>query len=180
MSGLVVLLFPRSHEMASSPRDGEGDLTLRPHGEGLARAGPAKPFFGAALDLKEVATTTTPTMTMTPSPLLRAALTNSAVLSSRSSSLGGGGGSGGFSAPPPQQLDAYLTPQPAALAAELSALAVMGSATTTSTTMPLEVDAARDGAPPEGAPLHLVVKKVRMIAAVARARERERERRRGF
>lgn len=140
----------------SSPRegDGDGDLTLRPHAPpasssgGLAPAGPAKPFFGAALAL-DLANVTTPTTmndaTAAPSPLLRAALKSS-------SSQGGGSG-----AMPP--LASYLTPQTAALAAELAALAVMGTGDAPSA--PLEVAAARDGAPPEGAPLHLVVKKVR-------------------
>ena len=140
--------------MASSsfPRDGaDGDLTLRPHaaaapGGGGALAQPAKPFFGEALDLRTATpTTSSDSASIPPSPLLRAALENRA-----SSSLGGSGAS----AP----LTSYLTPQTAALAAELSALAVLG--TGDAPQAPLEVAAARDGAPPEGAPLHLVVKKV--------------------
>jgi len=140
--------------MASSsfPRDGaDGDLTLRPHaaaapGGGGALAQPAKPFFGEALDLRTATpTTSSDSASIPPSPLLRAALANRA-----SSSLGGSGAS----AP----LTSCLTPQTAALAAELSALAVLG--TGDAPQAPLEVAAARDGAPPEGAPLHLVVKKV--------------------
>lgn len=141
--------------MASSsfPRDGaDDDLTLRPHaaapggGAGLA---PAKPFFGEKLDLATTPTTTSldAAAAVPPSPLLRAALTKQAP--PLSSSPGGGSGA---------DLASYLTPQTAALAAELSALAVLG--TGDAPPAPLEVDAARDGAPPEGAPLHLVVKKV--------------------
>ena len=143
--------------MASSsfPRDGaDDDLTLRPHaaapGGGGAGLAPAKPFFGEKLDLATTPTTTSlDAAAIPPSALLRAALTKRAPPLSSSP----GGGSGADS-----PLASYLTPQTAALAAELSALAVLG--TGDAPPAPLEVDAARDGAPPEGAPLHLVVKKV--------------------
>ena len=135
---------------SSSPRDGaDDDLTLRPHAAAAPGGGgdlTPKPFFGEALDLRSLVSS--PTMSLDsvaipPSPLLRAALRNHAA-----SSLGAA----------EDPLVSNLTPQTAALAAELSALAVMG--TGDAPPAPLEVDAARDGAPPEGAPLHLVVKKV--------------------
>ena len=140
--------------MASSsfPRDGaDDDLTLRPHGAspggGLA---PAKPFFGEKLDLDAAAAAAA---AVPPSPLLRAALTRQAP------SLGVAD----------SPLASHLTPQTAALAAELSALAVLG----TGDAPPAEVDAARDGAPPEGAPLHLVIKKVSIDGERARTGKRE-------
>ena len=147
---------------SAAPGDGadDVDLTLRPHAAapgGGGAGGLSKPFFGEKLELDLAMVTTTPTTSLDaaaipPSPLLRAALTRQAPPPPPSSSLGGGGLGAEDSSP---LLNSYLTPQTAALAAELSALAVLGTSDA-----PLEVAAARDGAPPEGAPLHLVVKKV--------------------
>jgi hypothetical protein len=100
-----------------------------------------------------------------PSPLLRAALTNNASIGGTTPSSGG----------PTTPLASYLTPQTAALAAELAALAGLGNATLSSSS-PDEVDAARDGAPPDGAPLHLVIKKVSVVGSYISRPSKERDR----
>ena len=151
--------------MASPPsRGGDDDLTLRPHAAvpGLAR--PSRAFFGAALDLSSSdAAAAAAASAIPPSPLLRAALTNNASIGGTTPSSGG----------PTTPLASYLTPQTAALAAELAALAGLGNATLSSSS-PDEVDAARDGAPPDGAPLHLVIKKVSVVGSYLASVKRER------